>query len=104
MIVDAKLTASVGRTFITPGQFKQAKWSLGRFSRPLTFIAFVWNTYLAAVLFSPLYFPVTASTFNYSPVIFGGITIFAILSWWFTPEHKWLPNARLGKVHDIVQE
>ncbi|KAE9965974.1 hypothetical protein BLS_007289 [Venturia inaequalis] len=93
-----------GRTFITPGQFKQAKWSLGRFSWPLTFIAFVWNTYLAAVLFSPLYFPVTAKTFNYSPVIFGAITIFAILSWWFTPEHKWLPNARLGKVHDIVQE
>jgi hypothetical protein len=99
-----RLTSTVGRTFITPGKFKQAKWSLGRFSRPLTFIAFVWNTYLACVLFSPLYFPVTAGTFNYSPVIFGGITIFAILSWWFTPEDKWLPNARLGKVHDIVQE
>lgn len=98
------LNPAVGRTFITPGQFKQAKWSLGRFSRPLTFIAFVWNTYLACVLFSPLYFPVTPETFNYSPVIFGGITIFAILSWWFTPEDKWLPNARLGKVHDIVQE
>lgn len=30
----------------------------------MNFIAFVWNTYLACVLFSPLYFPVTAGTFN----------------------------------------
>lgn len=54
----------VGRCFITPNEFKHAKWSLGRWSRPLNFIAFVWNTYLAAILFSPLYFPVTGDSFN----------------------------------------
>lgn len=53
-----------GRCFITPHDFKHAKWSLGRWSRPLTFITFVWNLYLACVLFSPLYFPVTAEGFN----------------------------------------
>lgn len=53
-----------GRTFITPHNFKHARWSLGKWSRPMSFIAFVWNLYLAAVLFSPLYFPVTGSTFN----------------------------------------
>ena len=93
-----------GRVFITPHEFKSARWSLGRFSRPLTFIAMVWNLYLAAVLFSPLYFPVTAESFNYSPVIFGGITIFAVLSWWFTPEDKWLPSARLGKIRQLEEE
>jgi len=93
-----------GRTFITPTKFKHARWSLGRFSRPMTFVAMVWNLYLACVLFSPLYFPVTADTFNYSPVIFGAITIFGIASWALTPEDKWLPNDRLGKVHDIVEE
>ena len=54
----------VGRTFITPHSFPRAKWSLGRWSRPLAFIALIWNIYLAAVLFSPIEFPVTASTFN----------------------------------------
>jgi amino acid transporter len=113
-----------GRTFITPGKFKHAKWNLGRWSRPLTFIAMIWNLYLAAVLFSPLEFPVTAQTFNCelvaisfydragrlmkvivdSPVIFGGITILGFLSWLLTPEEKWLPAARLGKVHEIVEE
>ncbi|CAD0084143.1 unnamed protein product [Aureobasidium vineae] len=93
-----------GRTFLTPGEFKNAPWSLGRWSRPLNFIALIWNLYLAAVLFSPLEFPVTGPTFNYSPVIFGAITIFALLSWWFMPEDKWLPAARLGKVHEFEEE
>lgn len=25
-----------------------------------------------------------------APVIFGAVTIFAFLSWWFIPEEKWL--------------
>jgi hypothetical protein len=58
------LTFPVGRCFLTPTSFKNAKWSLGRFSRPMNFVSFVWNTYLAAVLFSPLQFPVTGDTFN----------------------------------------
>jgi amino acid transporter len=93
-----------GRCFITPHQFKHAAWSLGKWSRPLTFITFVWNMFLAAVLFSPLYFPVTGASFNYSPVIFGAITIFAIITWWVTPEDQWLPAARLGKVHQLDDE
>lgn len=67
----------------------------------MTFIAFVWNMYLAAVLFSPLEFPVTASTFNFSPVIFFAITLFGVLTWWFTPPDQWLSAARLGKVHQL---
>jgi hypothetical protein len=41
---------------------------------------------------------------NYSPVIFGAITIFALVTWWVTPEEKWLPAARLGKVHQLDEE
>ncbi|KAK4631133.1 hypothetical protein CLAFUW4_03488 [Fulvia fulva] len=81
-----------------------AKWSLGRWSRPLNFIAFIWNTYLACVLFSPIVFPVTSQSFNYSPVIFGAITLFGIITWWVYPEDTWLPNARLGRVADNIVE
>jgi hypothetical protein len=30
-----------------------------------------------------------------APVIMGGVTIFAIISWWFTPEDAWLPKRRI---------
>lgn len=93
-----------GRVFITPHRFANARWSLGRWSRPLTLISMVWNLYLAAVLLSPIEFPVTSQTFNYSPVILGSITILGLVTWWFTPEEKWLPAARLGKVFDLEEK
>ncbi len=70
----------------------------------MTFVALIWNLYLAAVLFSPLYFPVTVEGFNFSPVIFAGITILGIVTYLVTPQDKWLPAARLGKVHRIDEE
>lgn len=102
--ITAYALIAFGRFFLTPRQFQHAPWSLGRWARPFTLIALIWNLYLAAVLFSPLYFPVTAATFNYSPVIFGIITIFGILTYLFTPENQWLPAARLGKVHEVEDE
>ena len=102
--ITAYALIAFGRSFLTPHQFRHASFSLGRWSRPFTLIALVWNLYLAAVLFSPLEFPVTASTFNYSPVIFGAITILGILTYVLTPEDKWLPAARLGKVHQLDEE
>jgi hypothetical protein len=107
--------------FITPHRFKNASWSLGRWSRPLNFVAFVWNTYLAGVLFSPLFFPVTKSNFNCksrrylirtafliltftdSPVIFVAITVFGILSWLLIAEDKWLPAQRIRALQKNVE-
>ncbi|KAK0467779.1 uncharacterized protein EV420DRAFT_1616612 [Desarmillaria tabescens] len=43
-----------------------------------------------SVMISPFYFPTTAETFNFACVIFGSVTIFGVLSWYFTPEDKWL--------------
>ena len=44
---------------------------------------------------SPFYFPVTADTFNFAPVILGSVTIFAVLTWYFTPANKWLRQEQI---------
>lgn len=62
--ITAYALIAFARCFITPHKFKHAAFSLGRWTRPLTFIALIWNLYLACVLFSPLQFPVTGDTFN----------------------------------------
>ncbi|KAF1827379.1 amino acid permease [Dissoconium aciculare CBS 342.82] len=98
--ITAYALIAFGRVFLTPKSFTNARWSLGRWSWTVSCIALVWNTFLACVLFSPLIFPVTGDTFNYSPVIFAAITLFGVLTWYFTPESKWLPSARIGKVLD----
>jgi amino acid transporter len=96
--ITAYALIAFGRFFITPGKFSNAKWSLGRWSRPFLGIALVWNLYAAAVLFSPLYFPVTADTFNFSCVIFAAITLFAVICWLVMPEEKWLKTKRIAAV------
>jgi len=55
------------------------------------------------VLISPFVFPVTAQTFNFSSVIFGAVTIFALLSWWFVPEDKWLRQEQIERVMHIAE-
>lgn len=65
------------------------KFSLGVFSKPFQLISFVWNTYLTAILLSPLEYPVTSQNFNYAPVVFTIITLFALVSYWVIPEEKW---------------
>ncbi len=44
---------------------------------------------------SPFSFPVTADTFNFASVIFGVITILALLCWYFTPANKWLRQEQI---------
>jgi translation initiation factor 5B len=41
-------------------------------------------------MISPFFFPVTSETFNFASVIFGSVTVLGIISWWFTPEDRWL--------------
>lgn len=48
-------------------------------------------------MISPFYFPVTASTFNFASVIFGSVTIFAFLTWYFTPADQWLRQEQIER-------
>ncbi|KOS48373.1 hypothetical protein ACN38_g578 [Penicillium nordicum] len=67
----------LGRLTLTSSEKLEAKWSLGRLSRPFQFISVLWNGWVVAVLFSPYLFPVETSTLNYAPIILGIVTIFA---------------------------
>lgn len=88
------------RLFVTPGELKTAKWSNGRLSTPFLWISMFWNLFLMATLISPYYFPVTADTFNFAPVILGAVTIFAFVAYWVIPEEKWLSGKKIQEIRD----
>ncbi|KAJ7621866.1 gamma-aminobutyric acid transporter [Mycena polygramma] len=46
--------------------------------------------YASAVFFNAIVFAVPPSAYSQAPVIFGAVTIFGVVSWYFTPEDKWL--------------
>ena len=85
----------LGRLFLTPKDFPKPAWSLGKWSKPFQVIAVFWNGWVVAVLYSPYVFPVDATNLNYAPIIMAIVTVFAIATWWFTPEAQWLPSRRI---------
>jgi len=99
------LAASYGliallRLILTPDEFKSTKFRLGRARKLFYAVSAIFNTVLCAVIVSPFTFPVTASSFNFSGIVFGAVTILGILSFWFIPEEKWLPCELLQQMHD----
>ncbi|TFK22197.1 hypothetical protein FA15DRAFT_596525 [Coprinopsis marcescibilis] len=74
----------------TPNDFKSSYFFLGRFRKPMYAVTVLWCGLIVAVMLSPFFFPVTAEYFNFACVIFAAATLFGILSWYFTPEDKWL--------------
>jgi translation initiation factor 5B len=79
----------------TPHAFKSSHFYLGRWARPMYVSTVLFNGLIFAVMVSPFYFPVTADTFNFAPVILGAVTIFAVLTWYFTPASKWLRQEQI---------
>lgn len=78
------------RLTMTPGRFKSSYFYLGKLGIPFYACAVIFNGIVFAVMISPFVYPVTSETFNFACVIFGSVTIFGILSWYFTPEDRWL--------------
>ncbi|KAI0057770.1 amino acid transporter [Artomyces pyxidatus] len=85
------------RLTMTPNAFKSSHFYLGRSAFPCYVVTVLWNGLVFSVLISPFYFPVDAQSFNFACVIFGFVTIFAIVSWWFTPAEKWLRQEQIEK-------
>lgn len=113
----------LGRLFCTPKRFPKPQWSLGRLSKPFQFIGVFWNGWVVAILFSPYQWPVTGETLNCkipppslyfflhssmvlvlmttdAPIIMGGVTILALLSYVIMPESAWLPSNRISHFID----
>ncbi|KAI0092481.1 hypothetical protein BDY19DRAFT_990199 [Irpex rosettiformis] len=81
---------SLLRLTMTPNDFKHSHFFLGKWRRLFYLGAALFNGLVFATQVSPFFFPVTAKSFNFAPVIFGAVTIFGIISWYFVPEDKWL--------------
>ncbi|KAF8169499.1 hypothetical protein BJ912DRAFT_933806 [Pholiota molesta] len=88
----------------TPNHFKSSYFYLGRLAKPFYASAVLWNALIVAVMLSPFFFPVSAETFNFACVIFGTITIFGVLTWYFTPADKWLRRDQILQALQAADE
>ena len=90
------------RMIMEPSKFKPGPFFLGRFSRPVCLVAFLWICYTCAVFLLPTQYPIELKTFNYAPIALG-IVLSLILLWWIVDARKWFkgpvrnvePNSKL---------
>ncbi|KAL2936211.1 Amino-acid permease BAT1-like protein [Bienertia sinuspersici] len=76
------------RMVMAEENFNPGPFYLGRASRPVCFIAFVWICYTCVVFLLPTYYPITWNSFNYAPAALA-VVLGLIMLWWVVDARKW---------------
>jgi len=75
-------------------KFEDGPWTLGRWSRPVGIVATIWVVFIFFLFMLPQAFPITVSSFNYTPVVFlvvlGGAAI-----WYFASAKNWFKGPKV---------
>lgn len=73
-------------------RFRPGPWHLGRWSRPIGWIAVIWIPFVTVLFCLPPVSPVTAGTFNYAPVALAAVLALAWATWHWGPRHAVTPE------------
>lgn len=76
------------RMIMAEKNFKAGPFYLGRASRPICLVAFLWICYTCSVFLLPTSYPIKWDTFNYAPIALG-VCLMLILLWWILDARKW---------------
>ncbi|KAF3337737.1 amino-acid permease BAT1 isoform X1 [Carex littledalei] len=76
------------RMIMPEKNFNPGPLYLGKLSRPVCLVAFLWICYTCSVFLLPTVYPITWSSFNYAPVALG-LVLGLIMLWWILDARKW---------------
>lgn len=91
-------------------EFHPGPWHLGAWSRPIGIIAVIWVVFIAILFMLPSITPITAVTFNYTPVVVLGTLLILVIWWmvsvrhWFKGPHIQGTSAELAEIERSVGE
>eukprot|EP01038_Epipyxis_sp_PR26KG_P005708 gene5708-7878_t len=85
------------RVTVSRNSFVPAEFNLGIFSIPVGIFSTLWCMLMVIVLCLPTNGPVSLSNMNYSPIVLGGILIFA-WTWWAVSARHWFKGAKITTV------
>lgn len=82
--------------------FERGPWHLGRWSRPVGTIAVIWVCFIAILFMLPQASPVTAKTFNYTPIAVLVVLGFAGI-WWLVSARHWFKGPKVqGSAEELA--
>jgi amino acid permease (GABA permease) len=83
--------------------FPTGPWNLGRWGRPVAAIAVGWVVVITILFMLPTQSPVTATTFNYTPVAVLVVLGFAGI-WWLVSARRWFTGPRRqGTIEELIE-
>lgn len=68
-------------------EFKPGPWNLGKWSKPIGWIAVIWVAFIAVLFLTPETFPVTPQNLNYAPVVLV-LCMLLLTIWWAASQSK----------------
>ncbi len=77
-------------------EFLPGPFYMGKASRWVCAVAFLWICYTCAIFLLPTVYPIEFSTFNYAPVTLA-IVLGAVMAWWVIDARHWFK----GPVREI---
>ena len=91
------------RMVIPSAKFRPGPFYLGKASRAVCLVAFLWIIYTCIIFLLPTQYPVLLETFNYAPLALGIVLAF-IMGWWIFDARFWFkgPVREIGELPDEV--
>ncbi len=74
--------------------FQRGPWHLGAWSRPIGVISVIWVVFISILFMLPSITPITAVTFNYTPVVVLG-TLVLLVVWWMVSVRHWFTGPHI---------
>jgi amino acid permease (GABA permease) len=75
-------------------RFERGPWHLGRWSRPVGVVAVAWTMVISVLFMLPTTSPVTATSFNYTPIAVVLVLGFAG-TWWLVSARRWFTGPKV---------
>jgi amino acid permease (GABA permease) len=75
-------------------RFEPGPWQLGRWSKPVGWVATIWVVIICVMFLLPQFAPVSRNNFNYAPIAVLAVMGFAGL-YWLVSAHKWFTGPKV---------
>ncbi len=89
--------------------FTPGPWNLGRWSKPIGWVAVLWVVFISVLFLTPETFPITGANFNYASVIIVGC-VMVLTFWWLISQRKSFKGpviqgdeAALEKIESVIE-
>ena len=83
-------------------RFQPGPWNLGRWSKPIGWVAVAWVAFISVLFMLPQVSPVTRTSFNYTPVAVLVVVGFAGI-WWLVSAKNWFTGPKVqGSAEELA--